>query len=299
MINEHLEGEVCRSPTSPPSKDSLRIGPGRAPPRILRGTRPGCSAAAAAASEHKVVCSRPSAPCAPPSALRPGSAVRCAAASGPASLRGCACRLRRHQRPAPVPVAARLAWPIGACARPPLRRLPPPVRRAAGRAAARPGAGPARAALCCGSPLGCSGLAALALRAAAGSPPPCLRLAAAGAPPPPPLRGLRGGCAAACPSRLRRGAFGGAAPRFLRPPAPRLGGLGRRCGGVAALRQLGGSAAGIQSVATLKARQGGPGIHAIRYALASPHSQSLSAKAYSNVTSGRSCCNASCTLRRS
>lgn len=120
-----------------------------------------------------------------------------------------------------------------------------------------------------------------------------------GPPPPPPLRGLRGGCAAACPSRLRRGAFGGASPRFLRPPAPRLGGLGRRCGGVAALRQLGGSAAGIQSVATLKARQGGPGIHANRYALASPHSQSLSAKAYSIVTSGRSCCNASCTLRRS
>ena len=53
MINERQGGEVCRSPTSPPSKDSLRIGPGRAPPRILRGTRPGCSAAAAAASEHK------------------------------------------------------------------------------------------------------------------------------------------------------------------------------------------------------------------------------------------------------
>ena len=287
MINEHQGGEVCRSPTSPPSRDGLRIGPGRAPPRILRGTRPGCSAAAAAASEHKW-----SARARRPPALR-------LPPSGPASLWGCACRLRRHQWPAPVPVAARLAWPVGACARPPLRRLPPPVRRAAGRAAARPGAGPARAALCCGSPLGCSGLAPLALRAAAGSPPPCLRLAAAGAPPPPPLRGLRGGCAAACPSRLRRGAFGGASPRFLRPPAPRLGGLGRRCGGVAALRQLGGSAAGIQSVATLKARQGGPGIHANRYALASPHSQSLSAKAYSNVTSGRSCCNASCTLRRS
>ena len=203
---------MCRSPTSPPSRDGLRIGPGRAPPRILRGTRPGCSAAAAAASEHKW-----SARARRPPALR-------LPPSGPASLWGCACRLRRHQWPAPVPVAARLAWPVGACARPPLRRLPPPVRRAAGRAAARPGAGPARAALCCGSPLGCSGLAALALRAAAGSPPPCLRLAAAGAPPPPPLRGLRGGCAAACPSRLRRGAFGGASPRFLRPPAPRLGG---------------------------------------------------------------------------
>lgn len=153
----------------------------------------------------QVVCSRPSAPCAPPSALRPGSAVRCAAASGPASLRGCACRLRRHQRPAPVPVAARLAWPVGACARPPLRRLPPPVRRAAGRAAARPGAGPARAALCCGSPLGCSGLAALALRAAAGSPPPCLRLAAAGAP----LRRPCGGCAAAAPPLALRGSAAG------------------------------------------------------------------------------------------
>lgn len=76
------------------------------------------------------VCSRPSAPCAPASALRPRPPRR----GGPlAADRRCsgaapaACApLRRHQRAWPVPVPARLAWAVAACARPSLRRRPGP-----------------------------------------------------------------------------------------------------------------------------------------------------------------------------
>ena len=95
MINERQGGEVCRSPTSPPSKDSLRIGPGRAPPRILRGTRPGCSAAAAAASEHSGLL----APVGPlRSAFRPPARRRSGAA--PAACGGTSGPRRSPSRPA-------------------------------------------------------------------------------------------------------------------------------------------------------------------------------------------------------
>ena len=138
MINEHQGGEVCRSPTSPPSKDSLRIGPGRAPPRILRGTRPGCSAAAAAASEHSGLL----APVGPlRSAFRPPARLRC-------SLRRClrpgvAPGLRLPPAAAPAARAGPRRGPLGlAC-----RRLRSPAAQAA--PAPRPprcgsGCGPAR-----------------------------------------------------------------------------------------------------------------------------------------------------------
>lgn len=138
MINEHQGGEVCRSPTSPPSKDGLRIGPGRAPPRILRGTRPGCSAAAAAASEHSGLL----APVGPlRSAFRPPARLRC-------SLRRClrpgvAPGLRLPPAAAPAARAGPRRGPLGlAC-----RRLRSPAAQAA--PAPRPprcgsGCGPAR-----------------------------------------------------------------------------------------------------------------------------------------------------------
>ena len=284
---------MCRSPTSPPSKDSLRIGPGRAPPRILRGTRPGCSAAAAAASEHSGLL----APVGPlRSAFRPPARLRC-------SLRRClrpgvAPGLRLPPAAAPAARAGPRRGPLGlAC-----RRLRSPAAQAA--PAPRPprcgsGCGPARRgpssrgavlrvalgllrARCARPPRRC-GLPSALSPARCGRGPPSA--APAGA-----ARRLRRRLPFAAPPR---GLWRGFAPLSQAPGPAAGGGLGRRCGGVAALRQLGGSAAGIQSVATLKARQGGPGIHANRYALASPHSQSLSAKAYSNVTSGRSCCNAS------
>ena len=75
------------------------------------------------------VCSRPSAPCAPASALRPRpprrgplAADRRCSGAAPAA---CA-PLRRHQRAWPVPVPARLAWAVAACARPSLCRRPGP-----------------------------------------------------------------------------------------------------------------------------------------------------------------------------
>ena len=129
---------MCRSPTSPPSKDSLRIGPGRAPPRILRGTRPGCSAAAAAASEHSGLL----APVGPlRSAFRPPARLRC-------SLRRClrpgvAPGLRLPPAAAPAARAGPRRGPLGlAC-----RRLRSPAAQAA--PAPRPprcgsGCGPAR-----------------------------------------------------------------------------------------------------------------------------------------------------------
>ena len=138
MINEHQGGEVCRSPTSPPSRDGLRIGPGRAPPRILRGTRPGCSAAAAAAAEHSGLL----APVGPlRSAFRPPARLRC-------SLRRClrpgvAPGLRLPPAAAPAARAGPRRGPLGlAC-----RRLRSPAAQAA--PAPRPprcgsGCGPAR-----------------------------------------------------------------------------------------------------------------------------------------------------------
>lgn len=84
----------------------------------------------------KAVCRRPSAPCAPAAARRPGSAVRCAAASGPPSLRGFGCRLRRHRCAVAVPApACCLGLSAPAAARP---------------SAAAPGPPPPRCGPCCG-----------------------------------------------------------------------------------------------------------------------------------------------------
>lgn len=101
------------------------------------------------------VCGHPSAPCAAASALRHWPPRRGAAGYGPPLLRGFACRLRRHQRTAPVPVSARLARANAACARPSLRRrLGPPL------ASLRPAGGSdGSGTRSCGSPLGCSGWA--------------------------------------------------------------------------------------------------------------------------------------------
>ena len=94
--------------------------------------------------------------------------------------------------------------PSGFLAARPAGRLPLAARR---RGARRP-PGPCPPSLRCGSPLGCSGLPAVALRAAAGSP---LRA------PPAPARGSRGGAPAP--------------PAGPFSPAPPAGGrLGRACG---------------------------------------------------------------------
>ena len=99
------------------------------------------------------VCGHPSAPCAAASALRHWPPRRGAAGYGPPLLRGFACRLRRHQRTAPVPVSARLARAIAACARPSLRRRPGPPPPAHGAA---PRLRFLRVTWSYGSPLGCS-----------------------------------------------------------------------------------------------------------------------------------------------
>ena len=299
MINEPQGGEVCRSPTSPPSRDGLRIGPGRAPPRILRGTRPGCSAAAAAASEHKwsARARRPPALRLPPSGPAPLFAAplppaRRRSGAAPAACGGTSGPRRSPSRPAWLGLSAPALARRSGGSRPPSAAL---------RVGLRPG--PARAQLARRCAAGRPWAAPGSLRSPSAPLRAPLRPVSGSLRPGPPLRRPCGGCAAAAPPLALRGSaagpLAGLRPAFSGPRPRGWGGLGRRCGGVAALRQLGGSAAGIQSVATLKARQGGPGIHANRYALASPHSQSLSAKAYSNVTSGRSCCSASCTLRRS
>ena len=99
------------------------------------------------------VCGHPSAPCAAASALRHWPPRRGAAGYGPPLLRGFACRLRRHQRTAPVPVSARLARANAACARPSLRRRPGPPPPAHGAA---PRLRFLRVTWSYGSPLGCS-----------------------------------------------------------------------------------------------------------------------------------------------
>ena len=183
-----------------------------------------------AAPEHQKVCGHPSAPCAAASALRHWPPRRGAAGYGPPLLRGFACRLRRHQRTAPVPVSARLARANAACARPSLRRRPgPPL------ASLRPSGGSdGSGTRSCGSPLGCFGWAC-------GPPYAPLRVrlrpfcAAASAGPPktapsascPPSSLGRLAAWAGCGLRSSRPGPGAAlAVRFLRPPAP--GALGRR-----------------------------------------------------------------------
>lgn len=145
-----------------------------------------------------------------------------------------------------------LARPVGACARPPLGRLPPPVRLAAVRAAARSGSGGLRSPGWLRSPLGCSGLAALRPPRRCGLPLPSLGgSASAGAPPPPP----RWGCAALALAAPAGGPLAGLRPASSGPRPPGVGGVGlaacgrrwllsqqsalRRCGiqsGVALLR---------------------------------------------------------------
>ena len=138
-------------------------------------------------------------------------------ANGPPLLRGFACRLRRHQRTAPVPVSARLARANAACARPSLRRRPGPPPPAHGAA---PRLRFLRVTWSYGSPLGCSVWAC--------------------GPPSAPLRvRLRPFCA--LPSLVPRsvgrlgglrapllppGAWSGPAGRFFTAPAP---GDGSRC----------------------------------------------------------------------
>ena len=196
---------MCRSPTSPPSRDGLRIGPGRAPPRILRGTRPGCSAAAAAAAEHSGML----APVGPlRSAFRPPARLRC-------SLRRClrpgvAPGLRLPPAAAPAARAGPRRGPLGlAC-----RRLRSPAAQAA--PAPRPprcgsGCGPARRGP---SSRGAVLRVALGLlRARCARPPRRCGLPSALSPARcgrgPPLRRPCGGCAAAAPPLALRGSAAG------------------------------------------------------------------------------------------
>lgn len=229
-----------------------------------------------------------------PPALAP---LRVAAAVGPPSLRGFA--------PAPLApsAAASLAAWLGLSApalarrsggsRPPSASLRPALRRVPARAAcarpvgcARPWAAPGSR---CASP--CAPLrapAALLGRLGLGLGPPSAA----------PL-GLR----CACPRGSRRGASGGAAPRSSRPPAPRRRGVWIR-----RLRAAWGcsrshapvGAAAYKAASLCSAPASPVGIHASRCALASPHPpHSLSARAYSAVTSGRSCSSAAWTFARS
>lgn len=133
----------------------LRELDGQCPPSPIAGSPVPCSAPSGALRRNIKVCGHPSAPCAAASALRHWPPRRGAAGYGPPLLRGFACRLRRHQRTAPVPVSARLARAIAACARPSLRRrLGPPL------ASLRPAGGSdGSGTRSCGSPLGCSGWA--------------------------------------------------------------------------------------------------------------------------------------------
>ena len=208
----------------------LRELDGQCPPSPIAGSPVPCSAPSGALRRNIKVCGHPSAPCAAASALRHWPPRRGAAGYGPPLLRGFACRLRRHQRTAPVPVSARLARAIAACARPSLRRrLGPPL------ASLRPAGGSdGSGTRSCGSPLGCSGWAC-------GPPYAPLRVrlrpfcAAASAGPPktapsascPPSSLGRLAAWAGCGLRSSRPGPGAAlAVRFLRPPAP--GALGRR-----------------------------------------------------------------------
>ena len=96
---------------------------------------------------------RPPAHRLPPSAPGPHEGGPLAADRRCSGAAPAACApLRRHQRAWPVPVPARLAWAVAACARPSLRRRPgPPL------ASLRPpGGSDGSGTRSSGSPLGCS-----------------------------------------------------------------------------------------------------------------------------------------------
>lgn len=193
MINEHQGGEVCRSPTSPPSRDGLRIGPGRAPPRILRGTRPGCSAAAAAASEHSGLL----APVGPlRSAFRPPARRRSGAA--PAACGGTSGPRRSPSRPAWLGLSAPALARRSGGSRPPSAAL---------RVGLRPG--PARAQLARRCAAGRPWAAPGSLRSPSAPLRAPLRPVSGSLRPGPPLRRPCGGCAAAAPPLALRGSAAG------------------------------------------------------------------------------------------
>ena len=205
MINEHQGGEVCRSPTSPPSKDSLRIGPGRAPPRILRGTRPGCSAAAAAASEHKwsARARRPPALRLPPSGPAPLFAAplppaRRRSGAAPAACGGTSGPRRSPSRPAWLGLSAPALARRSGGSRPPSAAL---------RVGLRPG--PARAQLARRCAAGRPWAAPGSLRSPSAPLRAPLRPVSGSLRPGPPLRRPCGGCAAAAPPLALRGSAAG------------------------------------------------------------------------------------------
>lgn len=251
MNNEHLGGGECRSPlpspleAAPEGASIAAVQPRGIPSlalplarRFRGGLRP-CSLGTGRGPGPPAFAAGPPRPDAPVQ-LRCFGAFRYARARRPPLLRlppvgpgsagasplpsarrrfGASPRRlwrRRRQRPSPPGSA------FGACARPPLRRLPPPGPLAPARAAARAGSLRLRSPGWARSPLGCCGLAPVALRAAAGfrCPPGAARLGR-GPPSAAPL-GLR----FACRRGSRRGASGGASPRSSRPPAPRRRGVG-------------------------------------------------------------------------
>ena len=235
--------EACpRSRCRSLAADAAACGP-------ARSARAGAPAPALMRRGHPVPL--PLRSCAAPGHSRYARARRPPALRLPPSGPGAAAR-RRCRRPAVASglrpgafgavggsVPRRLARPVGACARPPLGRLPPPVRLAAARAAARPGSGGLRSPGWLRSPLGCSGLPLrVALRAAAGSRRPPW---AARPRPGPPLR-RPAGAALRLPSRLPPGGlWRGCAPLCSAPGPPASGGLGfaacgRRGAALAAMR---------------------------------------------------------------
>ena len=157
------------------------------------GTRRRCpSAAWRRLPDIFSVCSRPSAPSAPASARRPLAARGAAAGGGPPSLRGFGCRLRRHRGPPSVPAVAPLPRPVGACARPALRRR---VRPPSAALRARLRAPPARSPVARpGPPVALAPLRApwRAPCAWLGRPPAPGRLRAVGPPGAAPSASLRG-----------------------------------------------------------------------------------------------------------
>lgn len=121
-------------------------GPGPPPPWRRRATRPRCPSAADGVSVAKR-CARARRP--PPLRLPPSAPGPLAGAAGvgPPSLRGFACRLRRHRRAVAVPApACWLGLSAPALARPSAAASGPPPPRS-GAACGRPRRGPPSLAL--------------------------------------------------------------------------------------------------------------------------------------------------------
>ena len=178
------------------------------------------------------VCSRPSAPCAPASALRPRPPRRGAAGCGPPLLRGCACRLRSApaspagmagSRPRPLGLGCRrLRSPVAAPPpRPPARLATPSGRLGRLRhSVLRFALGLLRVGLTARPPRLCglaSGPSAPKPRRVPPRAAPARHGWSVGPLPPPCRQGWRA-------SLLPPGAWSGPEGRFLRPPAPGDGG---------------------------------------------------------------------------